>query len=197
MTDTKISAENLFSLPIFDIMGRVMKMDKEKELPKRKHPRLDNYDYSSTGAYFVTICTQNRRCVLSRIVGRGLAPAETTAIEYTSLGEIAEKQLFLLADRYPYLTIDQYVIMPNHIHAILILNGDTAGASPRPTLTDIVCAYKSLTTRECKKNGFEGILFQTSFYEHIIRGREDYEEIVKYIYENPIRWYYDELYTEE
>ena len=106
-----------------------MKMDKEKELPKRKHPRLDNYDYSSTGAYFVTICTQNRRCVLSRIVGRGLAPAETTAIEYTSLGEIAEKQLFLLADRYPYLTIDQYVIMPNHIHAVLILSGETAGAS--------------------------------------------------------------------
>ena len=101
-------------------MGWVIQMDKEKELPKRKYPRLDNYDYSSTGAYFVTICTQNRRCVLSRIVGRGLAPAETTAIEYTSLGEIAEKQLFLLADRYPYLTIDQYVIMPNHIHAILI-----------------------------------------------------------------------------
>ena len=174
-----------------------MKMDKEKELPKRKHPRLDNYDYSSAGAYFVTICTQNRRCVLSRIVGRGLAPAETTAIEYTYLGEIAEKQLFLLADRYPYLTIDQYVIMPNHIHAILILNGETAGASPRPTLTDIVCTYKSLTTRECKKNGFREKLFQTSFYEHIIRSRDDYEEIVKYIYENPIRWYYDELYTEE
>ena len=109
----------------------------------------------------------------------------------------AEKQLFLLADRYPYLTIDQYVIMPNHIHAILILNGETAGASPRPTLTDIVCTYKSLTTRECKKNGFREKLFQTSFYEHIIRSREDYEEIAKYIYENPIRWYYDELYTEE
>ena len=59
------------------------------------------------------------------------------------------------------------------------------GASPRPTLTDIVCAYKSLTTRECKNNGFDGKLFQTSFYEHIIRCREDYEEIEKYIYENP------------
>ena len=51
-------------------------MDKEKEFPKRKHPRLDNYDYSTAGAYFVTICTQNRRCGLSRIVGRGLAPAD-------------------------------------------------------------------------------------------------------------------------
>ena len=172
-------------------------MDNEKQLPKRKHPRLDNYDYSSAGAYFITICTQNIRCVLSRIVGRGLAPAETTEVEYTSLGELAEKQLFLLEDRYPHLAIDRYVIMPNHIHAIMILNGDTAGASPRPTITDIVCAYKSLTTRECKKNGYVKKLFQTSFYEHIIRGREDYEEIVKYIHENPTRWYYDELYAEE
>ena len=87
--------------------------------------------------------------------------------------------------------------MPNHIHAIVILKGKTAGASPRPTVTDILCAYKSLTTRECKKNGFDGKLFQTSFYEHIIRGREDYEETSKYICENPIRWYYDELYAEE
>ncbi|MBP3332886.1 MAG: hypothetical protein J6M35_02450, partial [Clostridia bacterium] len=65
-----MSAENLFSLPMCVIMKWVMKMDNKKEFPKRKHPRLDHYDYSSTGAYFVTICTQNRQCVLSRIVGR-------------------------------------------------------------------------------------------------------------------------------
>ena len=198
-------------------------MDKEKELPKRKHPRLENYDYSSAGAYFVTICTQNRRCVLSRIVGRGLAPAITSGIEYTLFGKIAEEQLLLFEKRYPCLTVEQYSIMPNHIHAILILANEAAGASPRPTIMDIVCAhkslttrenvaagasprptimdivcaYKSLTTRECKKNGFDGKLFQTSFYEHIIRGQEDYDEIAKYIYENPMQWYCDELYAEE
>ncbi len=169
----------------------------KKEFSKRKHPRLANYDYSSAGAYFVTICTQNRRCVLSRIVGRGLAPAEATEIEYTSFGKIAEHQLLLLEKRYPCLTVDRYVIMPNHIHVILILNDEAAGASPRPTLMDIICTYKSLITRECKQNGFGDKLFQTSFYEHIIRGLEDYEEIANYIYENPIRWFYDELYTEE
>ena len=100
-----------------------MKMDKEKELPQRKHPRLDHYDYSSAGAYFVTICTQNRRCVLSRIVGRGLAPAETNEIEYTLFGTIAEKQLLLSENRYSCLSVDRYVIMPNLIH-------ETAGASP-------------------------------------------------------------------
>ena len=173
------------------------KMDKKIELPERKHPRLDTYDYGSKGAYFLTLCTQNRRCVLSYIVGRGLAPAETEGIVYTSFGKIAERQLQLLEDRYPCLTIDRYVIMPNHIHIIMVLNDDAAGASPRPTIMDIACAYKSLTTRECKMNGFDGKLFQTSFYEHIIRNREDYEEISRYIYENPTRWYYDELYTEE
>ena len=167
------------------------------KLQKRKHSRLKSYDYSSSGAYFITICTQDRRCVLSRIVGRGLAPAETNGIEYTLLGTIAKTQLLLLENRYPYLTVDKYVIMPNHIHIILILNNESAGASPRPTVMDIVCAYKSLTTKECKKNGFDGKLFQTSFYEHIIKGCYDYKALVKYIYENPMRWYYDELYNEE
>ncbi len=172
-------------------------MDDNKKIPKRKHPRLNNYDYSSAGAYFITICTQNRQCILSHTVGRGLAPAETNKLKYTLFGEIAEKQLLLLENRYSYLSIGEYIIMPNHIHAILILNSETAGASPRPTVTDIICAYKSLTTKECKNNGFKGTLFQTSFYEHIIRNRDDYNESVKYIRENPMRWYYDELYTEQ
>lgn len=116
------------------------------------------------------------------------APAETIGIEHTLFGEIAEKQLFLLKDRYPHLTVDQYVIMPDHIHAIMVLN-QTARASPRPTITDIVCAYKSLTARECQQNGFTGKLFQTSFHEHIIRDQKDYEMIVNYIYENPLRRY--------
>jgi len=176
-------------------MNWVIKM--EKGFPKRKHPRLSNFDYSSAGAYFITICTKNRQCLLSRIVGRGLAPAEMNKVTYTLFGEIAEKQLLLLEKRYPHLTVDQYVIMPNHIHIILILDNNAAGASPRPTIMDIVCTYKSLTTRECKNNGFVKKLFQDSFYEHIIRSRENYEELVKYIYNNPLHWYYDELYIEE
>jgi len=166
----------------------------EKQLPKRKHPRLPSYDYSSAGAYFVTICTEKRRCLLSHIVGRGLAPAET---ELSAYGKIAEEQLLLLEKRYPFLRIGLYTIMPNHIHALFILNGETAGASPRPTLTDIVCAYKSLTTRKCKEQKNIPKLFQTSFYEHIIRSHEDYEEICRYIAENPQTWAADKLYAEE
>lgn len=165
----------------------------ENNLPKRKHPRLHHYDYGTAGAYFITICTQNRRCLLSRIVGRGLAPAE---IRYTAYGQIAQEQLLLLEQRYPSLKIDQYVIMPNHIHAILLLE-EVAGVNPRPTITDIVCAYKSLTTRQCKKAQPIDRLFQTSFYEHIIRGYEDYHEIAEYIVNNPKQWELDKLYTNE
>lgn len=172
-------------------MGLVIFM--ENSLPKRKHPRLELFDYSTAGAYFVTICTQNRRCLLSRIVGRWLSPAE---IQYTAYGQIAKEQLFLLEGRYPSLKIDQYVIMPNHIHAILILD-ETAVDSQRPTIMDIVCAYKSLTTRECKKVKAIDKLFQSSFYEHVIRGYEDYDEIAEYIVNNPKQWELDRLYSEE
>ncbi len=165
----------------------------EQQLPKRKHPRLKIYDYSSTGAYFVTICTENRRCLLSRIVGRGLAPAE---VELTAYGKISKEQLFLLEDRFACVKIDQYVIMPNHIHVILMMDDEAAGASPRPTVMDVICAYKSLTTKKCKELQPIDKLFQTSFYEHVIRNGTDYKETVKYIYENPMRWYYDELYAE-
>ena len=103
----------------------------------------------------------------------------------------------LLEERFPFVIIDDYVIMPNHIHAIIIFKKQAAGASPRPTLTDVVCAYKSLTTRECKKIKLIDKLFQTSFHDHIIRNKHDYEEISKYIHENPLKWQFDELYCEE
>ena len=165
----------------------------DNSLPKRKHPRLDHYDYSSPGAYFVTVCTQNRRCLLSRIVGRGLAPAE---IQYTAYGQIAKDQLWLLEQRFPSLKIDQYVIMPNHIHMFLVLE-EAAGVNPRPTITNIVCAYKSLVTRQCMLLQPIDKLFQTSFYEHVIRGREDYNEIAEYIVNNPKKWELDSLYSKE
>lgn len=154
---------------------------------------MEHYDYSTAGAYYITICTYNRRCLLSRIVGLMPGPTE---IQYTAYGKIAAEQLFLLEKRYAFLEIDQYVIMPNHIHAILLLE-EAAGASPRPTLNDIVCAYKSLTTRACKMVRPIDKLFQASFYEHVIRGREDYDEIAEYIVNNPKQWALDELHSKE
>ena len=172
-------------------------MNENGAFPKRKHPRLKYFNYASTGAYYVTICTHNKACLFSRIVGRGLAPAEEFDVEYTKWGALAEQQLLSLATRYPSVIIDRYVIMPNHIHIIFFLHNGTEESDASPTLMDIICTYKSLTTRECRKKGFNGKLFQASFYEHIIRTPNEYENIATYIYHNPARWANDELYSEE
>ena len=199
----------------------------ENDLPKRKSTHLKYFDYSSKGAYFVTICTKDRRRLFSEIVlsssrifnyttdqpvGEGLAPPvsfptfisdDTVAeIRLKSCGQIVKEQLLLLENRYPTVSISDYVIMPDHIHAIFFLNNDAidrnnlsnaGGASPSPTLNDVICSFKSLTARACKqKYGIEK-LFQRSYAEHIIRDYKDYETRKAYIQQNPVRWYCKQL----
>ena len=94
----KYRQRDCFPLPICVIMIWMMKMDKEKELPQRKHPRLVNYDYGSAGAYFITICTQNRRCVFSRIVGRGLLRRSKRFYGEFASAKISAERLFFSAD---------------------------------------------------------------------------------------------------
>ena len=184
-------------------------MDKEKGFPKRKSTRLKNFDYSSEGAYFITICVRSRIHILSEIiklnypyadktmglsVGEGLAPPEFTVI-LKPCGEIVREQLRLIETRFPSVTVEDYVIMPDHIHAIIFLHENAGGASPSPTLDNVICAFKSLTSRICKQRlGIEGI-FQRSSAEHIIRDAKDYEIRRNYIYTNPERWYYRSLNT--
>ena len=194
-------------------------MDKDQNSPRRKSTRLKGYDYSTPGAYFVTICTRDRMRLLSEIVktdltetcqvnnhavGEGLAPPlpsasgiaieeGTVSIEYLvelkPCGKVVQAQLQAIETRFPSVRVQDFVIMPDHIHAVIVLCG-RGGASPSPTLDDVICAFKSLTSRICKqKYGIEKI-FQRSSAEHIIRDREDYETRRKYIYENPMRWYY-------
>ena len=155
-------------------------------MPKRKPTRLKNFDYSSAGAYFVTICIRDRMHILSEIT-----------VKLKPCGEVVKDQLQLIEARFPSVTIEDYVIMPDHIHAVIFLHEKAGGASPSPTLDDVVCAFKSLTSRSCKqKFGIEK-MFQRSSAEHIVRDRDDYETRRKYIYENPMRWYYNHLKTEE
>ena len=163
------------------------------ELPRRKPTRLKNFDYSSNGYYFVTICSHNRKNIFSKIVGQGLAPAETELLPY---GVVVQEQLLALEKRFDGVRIDNYVIMPNHINAIVVIDKNTAGASPCPTLSDIFCAFKSLTTRMCKAVYPIEKLFQNSFHDHIIRGERDYEKIWEYIEFNALKWQEDCFYNE-
>ena len=146
-------------------------------------------------------------------VGTGVldCPSETGVldcpqIELTQYGEIADKYIKQLNDFYEHLSVEKYVIMPNHIHFLLWVkenkNKTDNGQSRTPVPTNIeransVCSqFVSTFKRFCNKEYGENI-WQARFNDHIIRNRDDYEEHVKYIYEKPIRWYYDELYAEE
>ena len=167
-----------------------------ENLPKRKDIRLKNYDYSECGAYFITICTDKRRKILSKIVGVGVP--DDPRVELTAYGKIADKYINQLNNFYENISVEQYVIMPNHIHMILFVCED--GSSRTPTPTDkpnaVVLAFVSTFKRFCNKEFGENI-WQRYYYDHVIRNKRDFEEISKYIYENPLKWQFDELYCEE
>ena len=171
----------------------------EKEFKKRKPTRLENYDYSSAGAYFITICTENRRQLLSRVGGDVLdAPlCNSPKLELLTYGRIAEKHINQLNKFYNNIEVAAYVIMPNHIHIMLTVYDCGASRTSPPTRQhSSVSRFVSTLKRFCNKE-YGNNIWQRHFNDHIIRNRQDYDEHIKYIYENPMRWHYDELYTEE
>ena len=169
-------------------------MENEKDLPNRKDPRLKGFDYSSTGAYFLTICTQNRKNILSMIVGEG-----SPLPRLSPYGKIAESWIQKIPEKYPDVSVDRYVIMPNHIHILLSITNNDGRGNPSPTVDMIIGWLKYQASKEINiwQGSRKDKIFQRSFFDHIVRNRDDYYEIYKYIYENPIRWYYDKLYSEE
>jgi len=169
-------------------------MDNEKDLPKRKDPRLKGFDYSTTGAYFLTICTQNRKNILSTIVGEG-----SPLPQLLPYGEIVDRWIKKIPEKYPDASVDSYVIMPNHIHILLSIVKADGREDPSVAADRIIGWLKYQATKEINimRGSVGDKIFQRSFFDHIVRNRDDYHEICKYIYENPVRWYYDKLYLEE
>lgn len=152
----------------------------KKEFCSRKPNRLPDFDYGSNGAYFVTICTEKRRNILSNIVGDGF-PVPKRA------GMIAETFIQMLPAKYPCARVDKYVIMPDHIHMILFIENVEGTGNPSPTLENIIGWYKyGVTKRINTEMGTSAErVFQRSYYDHVIRGEQDYVEIWEYIENNP------------
>ena len=155
------------------------------EVPIRKTPRLKEFDYSTSGYYFITICTKDRKEILSRIVGATVLGRPY--VKLTETGKLVETAI--LHNNRNEIKIDRYIIMPNHIHMIISISPD-AGDRGQSPLQMIIRNMKAYITKQI---GFS--VWQRSFHDHIIRDENDYLEICKYIDDNPFKWTEDKYYT--
>jgi putative transposase len=189
----------------------VLNMTFNPDIHHRRSIRLRDYDYSRTGAYFVTICTSNRECLFGNI--------HDNKIDLNDAGRMIEEWWEKLPDKFPTIDKDASVIMPNHFHGIVAI----VGAAPcgRPTsgrtspvsnqipqghpqggptaLGNILDWFKTMTTNayirgveQYRWQPFPGKLWQRNYYEHIIRDENDLNSIREYIITNPARWADDE-----
>lgn len=188
----------------------------------RRSIRLSNYDYSQSGTYFVTVCSQNRDCLFGEIVA--------AAMLMNPAGQMLEKWWSELPHKFQSIQIDEHAVMPNHFHGIIIVTNQTSRADPvrslvtghprwdvptpdmvirrgdpawsptaRPTLGDAIHWFKTMTTNEyirktmeCGWPPFADRLWQRNYYEHVVRDEQDLERIRAYIRNNAFRWQDDE-----
>ena len=167
---------------------------------RRKQIRLRHFDYGNTGAYYVTICTNERKRFLSRIDGEN--------VHLTKFGIVVQEELLRTMEMRPTITLGDYVIMPNHIHLVIFFHeragtplndvqeksGRNFGRTHSGSLSTVIGSFKSsVTSRIKKENGkSKAVIWQRGFYEHIIRDEKDLMRITDYILSNPINWAIDE-----
>ncbi len=166
------------------------------DLPSRKATRLKNYDYSTPGAYFITICTKDRKEILSHIVGTGVPDGPQNIL--TKYGEIAKKHINNMASFYSNISVDNYVIMPNHIHFLIQIHyTDIKNGPPRTSVptNSIISRFVSTFKRFCNREYGENI-WQARSNDHVIRNEYDYKNIYEYIETNVIRWDKDCFYPQ-
>ena len=155
-------------------------------LPKRKNIRLANCDYNEPGGYFLTICTAERRNYFwdfdeanNYTVGATIGRPQDVAL--SSYGKIVDDAINNIQVIYPALYVDSYVIMPDHIHLLVVIRADEFGRPMvAPTVSVMVQQLKGYITKRIGHS-----IWQKRFFDHVIRNREDYEEHIKYIYDNP------------
>ena len=161
------------------------------EFPKRKPNRLAEYDYSQPNAYFITICTKDKRNLFWDSVGASIARPNT--VQLSEEGKIVEEAIQNIYKHYPMISVDNYVIMPNHIHLLLQIHTDDCGrAMLAPTISTVVQQMKGYVS---KRIGIS--IWQKLFHDHVIRGQQDYLKIWNYIEGNPSKWEEDCFYVKE
>jgi len=189
-----------------------MRYDPDKH--HRRSIRMRGYDYTQAGAYFITICTQDRECLFGTIVDG--------CMHMNDAGRMVQSVWNEIPDHHPGVDVDAFVVMPNHVHGIIILTGEPVAARPeyavgatvdrgvaptgtnepgetaagkRMSLPNVVHRFKSLTTARYRHGVYElrwppfpGRLWQRNYYERIVRNEEALSRIRHYILDNPARW---------
>ncbi|UYN89426.1 MAG: transposase [Anaerolineales bacterium] len=165
---------------------------------RRKQIRIPDFDYSSPGAYFITVCVQDRRNLLSQILD--------AEISLKPPGNVVLQTWMSLPVHYPYVEVDEFVVMPNHIHGLVWIRDMQvnrvdvgAGFKPAPTrhgLSEIARGFKTFSSRKINELPTQDSKFawQRGFYEHVIRDEKDLYDHRLYIQENPVKWQNDEYY---
>lgn len=151
------------------------------ELPNRKNPRASWWDYTNYASYFITICTKDKAHYFGEII-QGV-------MILSKVGVIADLLWYELKNRFSHIEFDDFVVMPNHIHAILTLTETDKPIS----VSTIVGGYKSAVTKHCNRLKLD-MIWQSRFYDSIIRNEEMYNNIKNYIQNNPILWEKDKFY---
>ena len=155
------------------------------EIPKRKQNRLSGYDYSQPGGYFITICTKGREELLGSVVGADVLIGPQ--IKLSPIGQVVHDVLASMPN------VTKFVVMPNHIHAIVrIEDGAMRTSPPTQGLSQMVRYFKRNVTQRCGQ-----AIWQRTFHDHIIRNEADYLRIWQYIDTNPAEWRQDCYYTEK
>jgi len=180
-------------------------MREQPFLPRRRSIRLPTFDYSQAASYFVTICVRDNRPLFGRVINGEMA--------LDPFGKIADSCWRGIPNHFAGVRLGRYVIMPNHVHGIIILpggtrsvaNADTAslpnthafGAPEASSIPTVVRSFKSAVTKLVRKaTGNPRIhLWQRNYYEHVIRDEDDFRATSKYIRLNPARWKFDENYA--
>ncbi|MBQ2954520.1 MAG: transposase [Clostridia bacterium] len=157
--------------------------------PVRKRNRLPDFDYSTPNAYFLTICTAQRKNLLWDAVGATIGrPHE---LQLSPAGEIVQAAIAAIPEHYPACVVEHSVIMPNHVHLLLRIRADENGRPMvAPTVSTVVAQMKGVVTKRLGRS-----IWQKGFHDHIVRTENDFWDIWQYIEANPFRWAEDSLYT--
>lgn len=152
------------------------------QYPKRKPIRIENYDYSAPGAYFITICTAKREKIFWNGVGADSIRPQNLPL--SNAGRIAEQGILQIVEHYENVVVDKYCIMPDHIHLILRIESNIGGRIiSAPTVSTVVGSMKRWVSKQVGRP-----IWQKSFYDHGIRNGQDYDEIWQYIESNPLKY---------